>query len=58
MTEKEVFFRLAWAHGEVTVRAVGGMIAPVQFDLGGGHRISPLPAAPWEPGGLSPLMAA
>ena len=30
MTEKETFYHLAWAHGEVTVRAVGGMIAPVE----------------------------
>ena len=57
MTEKETFYHLAWAHGEVTVRAVGGMIAPVEFDLGGGRRISPLHVAPWKPEGLSPLMA-
>ena len=57
MTEKETFYHLAWAHGEVTVRAIGGMIAPVEFDLGGGRRISPLHVAPWKPEGLSPLMA-
>ena len=57
MTERETFYHLAWAHGEVTVRAVGGMIAPVEFDLGGGRRISPLHVAPWKPDGLSPLMA-
>ena len=57
MSDKEAFYRLAWAHGEVTVRAVGGMIAPVEFDLSGGHRISPLHVAPWRPDGLSPLMA-
>ena len=57
MTEKEVFYHLAWACGEVTVRAVGGMIAPVEFDLGGGRRISPLHVAPWKTDGLSPLMA-
>lgn len=57
MIEKEAFYHLAWAHGEVTVRAVGGMIAPVEFDLGGGHRISPLHVAPWKAEGLSPLMA-
>lgn len=54
------FYRLAWAHGHVMVRAVGGMIAPICFDLGGGHSISPLHVAPWRGGpadGLSPLMA-
>ncbi len=41
------FYRIAWAHGDATVRAVGGMIAPVHFDLGNGQVISPLHVAPW-----------
>lgn len=47
MAEIEEFYRLRWAHGEVTVRAVGGMIAPVDFEIGPGRRISPLHVAPW-----------
>ncbi len=60
MSDVSDFYRIKWAHGNVTVRAVGGMIAPVFFDLGGGHSISPLHVAPWanDPDqGLSPLMA-
>lgn len=57
MADPEAFYRLGWAHGDVTVRAIGGMIAPVYFDLGGGHSISPLHVAPWRDEGLSPLMA-
>lgn len=59
MADTSELYHLGWAHGEVTVRAVGGMIAPVCFDLGDGHGISPLHVAPWasEPGtDLSPLM--
>lgn len=60
MDNAEVFYRLAWAHGKLTVRAIGGMLAPVTFDLGDGLRISPLHVAPWtdeaDPS-LSPLMA-
>ena len=43
----EDYYRLRWAHGELTVRAIGGMIAPVDFELGDGRRISPLHVAPW-----------
>ena len=60
MVESRDFYHIAWAHGDVTVRAIGGMIAPVHFDLGNGHGISPLHVAPWAnaPGNeLSPLMA-
>jgi len=38
---------LAGAHGELTVRSIGAMLAPLQFDLPGGKRISPLYVAPW-----------
>jgi hypothetical protein len=60
MTAAQDFYTIAWAHGELTVRAVGGMIAPVCFDLGDGHRISPLHVAPWAdapPAGCPPLLA-
>lgn len=57
----ENFYRIEWAHGDVSVRAVGGMIAPVYFDLGEGRSISPLHVAPWGANApdqsLSPLMA-
>lgn len=56
----EDYYHIGWAHGDATVRAVGGMIAPVHFDLGEGFSISPLHVAPWASGlidGLSPLMA-
>src|SRR5258706_3452039 len=39
---------LKWAHGEAEVQALGGMLAPVRFDLGGGRSVSPLQVAPWE----------
>ncbi|MFP6561248.1 hypothetical protein WJ542_23520 [Paraburkholderia sp. B3] len=38
---------LAWAHGEATVQALGGMLAPVRFDLGPGHSVTPFRPAPW-----------
>lgn len=60
MSETRGDYHLTWAYGELTVRAVGGMIAPLYFDLGDGHGISPLHVAPWAAGpvdGLSPLMA-
>ena len=38
---------LKWAHGEATAQSLGGMLAPVQFDLGGGRTVSPLYVAPW-----------
>jgi hypothetical protein len=39
---------LKWAHGEAEVQALGAMLAPVRFDLGGGRSVSPLQVAPWE----------
>jgi hypothetical protein len=60
MNTPEVFYHLAWAHGDLSVRAVGGMLAPLNFDLGDGLKISPLHVAPWADeaqAGLSPLMA-
>lgn len=63
MAAADDFYHLRWAHGEITVRAIGGMIAPVDFDLGHGRRISPLHVAPWvdEPRAadaeLPPLLA-
>jgi hypothetical protein len=48
----ETFWALASAHGQLTVRSVGGMLAPLHFDLPGGKQVSPLYVAPWagEPG--------
>ncbi|WP_148717037.1 hypothetical protein [Chitinolyticbacter meiyuanensis] len=40
---------LGWAHGEFTVQALGGMLAPVRFWLANGAEISPLQVAPWQP---------
>ena len=60
MDNAENFYRLVWAHGDLTVRSVGGMLAPVTFELGDGRRISPLHVAPWADEAdlsLSPLMA-
>lgn len=60
MSEDQDNYHLEWAHGDLSVRAVGGMIAPVSFKLGDGQRISPLYVAPWAgiaDQSLSPLMA-
>lgn len=60
MDGANAYYHLGWAHGELSVRAVGGMIAPLIFDLGAGCRLSPLHVAPWAGGttaGLSPLLA-
>lgn len=38
---------LRWARGEVTVQALGGMLAPITFRLAGGASVSPLQVAPW-----------
>jgi len=40
-------WRLEWAHGKLSVQAMGGMLAPVHFELGADCRISPLQVAPW-----------
>ncbi|GGP24806.1 hypothetical protein [Silvimonas amylolytica] len=36
-----------WAWGEATVQALGGMLAPVTFELANGQRIQPMQIAPW-----------
>jgi hypothetical protein len=38
---------LKWAHGEATAQSLGGMLAPVRFELGGARNVSPLYVAPW-----------
>lgn len=38
---------LRWAQGEVTVQALGGMLAPLTLRLPDGRSISPLQVAPW-----------
>lgn len=38
---------LKWPHGVATVQALGGMLAPVRFELGAGRSVSPLHVAPW-----------
>ncbi|MEY4751252.1 MAG: hypothetical protein RIQ60_3466 [Pseudomonadota bacterium] len=44
--------RLRWAHGELEVQALGGMLAPVVFRAAGHADFAPLQVAPWadEPG--------
>jgi len=39
--------RMAWAHGEVSVSAFGGMIGPCAFALPGGRTVRPFHRAPW-----------
>jgi hypothetical protein len=38
---------LKWPHGEATAQSLGGMLAPVRFELGRGKTVSPLYVAPW-----------
>lgn len=38
---------LQWSFGEVTVQALGGMLAPLRFMLANGKTVSPLQVAPW-----------
>jgi hypothetical protein len=38
---------LKWEHGEAEVQSLGGMLAPVRFDLGNGRSVSPMQVA-WE----------
>ena len=40
---------LQWDHGELTVQALGGMLAPVVFKLADGPSLSPLQVTPWQP---------
>lgn len=49
---------ISWAHGAVTVQALGGMLAPLRFDLTDNVSISPLQVAPWgeEPGAPDPAL--
>lgn len=42
-----VEWTLRWPFGEVTVQALGGMLAPLCFVLPGGKTVSPLQVAPW-----------
>lgn len=45
-----VEWTLHWAFGEVTVQALGGMLAPLRFALPSGKTLSPLQVAPWGEG--------
>ncbi len=51
---------LSWAHGVVTVEALGGMIGPTAFVLPDGRQVSPFQIAPWFaedlPQGLPPIL--
>lgn len=40
-------WQLHWAHGSVSVQALGGMLAPLQFRFADGQTVSPLHVAPW-----------
>ncbi len=42
-----VEWTLRWAWGEVTVQALGGMLAPLTLRLPDGRSVSPLQVAPW-----------
>ena len=35
-------------HGEAEVQSLGGMLAPVRFDIGNGRSVSPMQVAPWD----------
>lgn len=50
MAEEEHVERISmrWDRGEATLQSLGGMLAPVRFDLDDGRSISPLHIAPWE----------
>ena len=39
---------LDWAHGALSVQALGGMLAPVSFKLANGNTVSPLQVTPWQ----------
>lgn len=47
MAEKVEARALAWAHGVVSVEALGGMIGPTLFVLPDGRPIAPFHVAPW-----------
>lgn len=40
-------WRLRWPHGEAELQSLGGMLAPVTFELSDGRRFQPLQVAPW-----------
>lgn len=48
----EAVRHLRWAHGQLAVQALGGMLAPVVFRAAGHADFTPLQVAPWadEPG--------
>lgn len=39
---------LSWDRGEATLQSLGGMLAPVRFDLEDGRSVFPLHVAPWH----------
>ncbi|TCG04896.1 hypothetical protein BZM27_37535 [Paraburkholderia steynii] len=43
-------WKLKWKHGEAEVQTLGGMLAPVRFDIGNGRSVSPMQVA-WEDDG-------
>jgi hypothetical protein len=46
-TQNNERWTLKWPHGEATVQSLGGMLAPVRFELGAGRSVSPFHVAPW-----------
>ncbi|MEO6920582.1 MAG: hypothetical protein ABI171_16495 [Collimonas sp.] len=40
-------WRLDWAHGNAEVRALGGMLGPIDFHLADGRKFQPMHQAPW-----------
>lgn len=39
---------IRWDRGEASLQSLGGMLAPVRFELPDGRSVSPLHIAPWE----------
>lgn len=50
MAKEEHIERISmrWDRGEATLQSLGGMLAPVHFDLEDGRSVSPLHVAPWH----------
>jgi hypothetical protein len=50
MAKEEHLERISmrWDRGEATLQSIGGMLAPVRFDLEDGRSVYPLHVAPWE----------
>jgi hypothetical protein len=44
-------WKLGWDYGEAEVQSLGGMLAPVRFDIGEGRSVSPMQVAPWTDDG-------